>query len=283
MNLVFDLQKDKSLRENNPLSLNKIVSLWDVLNFYAEKFARISSLMGGISMAPFGNQNDRIRLSRPLLDQLTWLHSIADELKLKGVLANVDRFLRDVRSRSATNVQVKRSAQALNQSIVDEFKGELILAVMPAQAEYYEMKGTFLGKKLVDRLSHVEGVTEEADEAGNCYALERYTACVFHLMRLMEYCLQKLGGMLGLGLTASYDKEWQKIINDIRGALKLKYPKDKDPMRIKYEAMLGHLETVKIAWRNPTMHPKATYTRKEAEKIIGAVQAFVEGFSLLTI
>jgi len=52
-------------------------------------------------------------------------------------------------------------------------------------------------------------------------------------------------------------------------------------MRIKYEAMLGHLETVKITWRNPTMHPKATYTDREAEKIIGAVQAFVEDFAAL--
>ena len=87
--------------------------------------------------------------------------------------------------------------------------------------------------------------------------------------------------LLGLGIAATYDKEWQKIINDVRGALKVKHPKDKDPMRIKYEAMLGHLETVKIAWRNPTMHPKATYTEKEAKKIISAVQAFVEDFSKL--
>ena len=43
--------------------------------------------------------------------------------------------------------------------------------------------------------------------------------------------------------------------------------------------MIGHLETVKIVWRNRTMHPKATYTEEEAKKIVNAVQVFVQDFS----
>ena len=165
--------------------------------------------------------------------------------------------------------------------IYDELRGRKFLVMSSAEEKYYDVEGTFLGQDILNTLSYVHRLSEEADEAGNCFALSRYTACVFHLMRVMEHCLQELATKFGKGLVVTYDQEWQKIINDIRGTVKLKYPKDKDPMRIKYEAMLGHLETVKITWRNSTMHPKATYTDREAEKIIGAVQAFVEDFVAL--
>jgi hypothetical protein len=45
------------------------------------------------------------------------------------------------------------------------------------------------------------GFQEDADEAGKCFAVGRYTACVFHLMRIMERCVQKMGRDLGV-----YDK-----------------------------------------------------------------------------
>jgi hypothetical protein len=79
-------------------------------------------------------------------------------------------------------------------------------------------------------------------------------------------------------MTIVCDTEWQTIICDIRRKLNALYPKHKSPDRIKYESILGHLETVKIAWRNPTMHPKAIYTEGEAGDVLGAVRVFVREF-----
>jgi len=281
MTLAFNLKKDKGLREDNPLQSYEIVSLWAVLDFYAEKFANICRILAEVCVIPFGDNDQKVEFSQPILEELAWLHEIAKELKLKGPVANVERLLRDLRSRSTRNSQIKRDAHGLGQSIIDEFKGQPLMALSAAQAEYYEQEGTFLGKDVINRLSSISGLIEDAGEAGNCFAFDRYTACVFHLMRVMERCVQKIGKDLGLDEEISRDKEWQKVINDIRGQLKKLYPKEKSQERIKYEAVLGHLETVKIAWRNTTMHPKVTYTEKEAKKIIDAVQAFVEDFSVL--
>jgi hypothetical protein len=74
----------------------------------------------------------------------------------------------------------------------------------------------------------------------------------------------------------TYNEDWQKIVNAIRGQLNIIYPKHNDSERIKYESIIGHLETVKIAWRNPTMHPKATYTEEEAKALLGAVEIFIK-------
>jgi len=66
----------------------------------------------------------------------------------------------------------------------------------------------------------------------------------------------------------TYNEEWQAILNAIRTQIKILYPKGNDTDRIKYEAIIAHLETIKIAWKNPTMHPKATYTEEEAKNFI---------------
>ena len=44
----------------------------------------------------------------------------------------------------------------------------------------------------------------------------------------------------------------------------------------------AHLHAVRIAWRNDTMHPKATYTEEEAKELLGHVLAFLRHLALIT-
>jgi len=39
--------------------------------------------------------------------------------------------------------------------------------------------------------------------------------------------------------------------------------------------VLGHLQAVKVAWRNPTMHIVNVYTLEQAEEIFNAVRGFM--------
>jgi hypothetical protein len=279
MNAHFSLPNDKPLRDDNPLQPYEIVSLWEVLDFYADKFANISRMMSELCMVPL-SESPKWELSQPILDQLLWLKGVAEELSLRGLVVAIERLFRDLdQVNTVGNKQVKRDAHAVLQRIIDDFNGQLILAVTSSRAHYYDLKETFLDAEIVHKLSDVPCLVEEATNAGNCFALGNDTACVFHLMRVMEHCLQKLAERLGLTLAATYDKTWQGIINDIRGNIKSKWPKEKDPIRIKHEELLGHLETIKIRWRNQTMHPKATYNEKETQKVLAAVEAFIEAFA----
>lgn len=157
--------------------------------------------------------------------------------------------------------------------IQDELKNRLVFLVTSDEARYYKPKVLIYGKDIEHKLNEL---IEDISEAGNCYALSRYTASVFHLMRVMEKAVQSLANKLNLPITLTYDKEWQSVINDIRGELNRLYVKHNDPERVRYESILGHLETVKIAWRNPTMHPKATYTEEEAKALLDAVGIFLK-------
>ena len=115
----------------------------------------------------------------------------------------------------------------------------------------------------------------DIEEAGKCLALGRGTGCVFHLMRVMEILLRHLGGRLGI----PYAPSWESYITQITNRIKMKHRAKgiKWKRDEKYFTdVLGDLEAVKIAWRNPTMHVRSVHTLEEAENIFRAVRTFAK-------
>jgi len=114
-------------------------------------------------------------------------------------------------------------------------------------------------------------MTEDISEAGKCLSLNRPTASVFHLMRVMELAVQRFGNELSVTLVT--EKNWQVILDQINAAIRkldAKQPKTKS-----YAQATSHLYNVKVAWRNEVMHPKQTYTFEEAKAIFDNVRTFV--------
>jgi hypothetical protein len=112
---------------------------------------------------------------------------------------------------------------------------------------------------------------EDIEEAHKCYACGRNTACVFHLMRVMEVAVQRLGQKLKIKNVKNL--VWQVILDQINGAIKALPPKSAKTKKL--AAVAGHLYNVKLAWRNEVMHPKATYTQDEAETLLALVKIFM--------
>lgn len=117
---------------------------------------------------------------------------------------------------------------------------------------------------------------EEISEAAKCLALQRNTACVFHLMRAMERAVARLSEAIGTGKTT--EKEWGKILSDISQTIEA-MPKGDE--RNKWSQSHSHLYHVKQAWRNDTMHPKKTYTDDQAQAVFTAVHSFMRHLAVL--
>jgi hypothetical protein len=108
-------------------------------------------------------------------------------------------------------------------------------------------------------------------EAGKCFALGRRTATVFHLMRIMELGVMRFAQKLSI--TVNPRDTWGAILNSIDQAIN-KMPTATPAEREQQTAFQGlraSLHAVKEAWRNPTMHPKATYDEQEAREIFDLV------------
>jgi len=60
---------------------------------------------------------------------------------------------------------------------------------------YYNPSESIFGKEIATKFPDL---LEDISESGNCYALDRYTACIFHLMRVVEKSVQQFGIKMGL-------------------------------------------------------------------------------------
>ncbi len=282
MSFAFELIKEKSStwRDFQP---GKIVSLWDMLILDADAFTKACLRLGSASgivftaksmSSAFAEAGDSGKLIQSLgLMELNQDLSLLDLKLTKMACQRLVDLLKDDPSVSID--EILSSLVQLITRFKDELKDRKFMMIKSAHEQYYDVYGTILGEEVLRELPQL---AQDAEEAGNCFALGRYTACVFHLMRVMERCVQKMGEELGLAELITYDLEWQKILNKIRGAVKQKCPGEKDPERVRHESVISHLETVKIAWRNPTMHPKQTYTEEQAGEVLMAVKAFVRNF-----
>ena len=107
----------------------------------------------------------------------------------------------------------------------------------------------------------------------------RFTASVFHVMRVMEIGVQEFADFLGVPVAK--DKVWQILLDQINA--KIKAMPAKDGMAKLLASASAHLYTVKIACRNEVMHPKATYTEEEAKRIFELARSYMQDLADLGI
>jgi len=252
----------------------QLISLWEIMQTLQPCAHDWANFLSKLVVFINHFEGSEIPLDDPIRELTSgWLRSVvpqAKELGLNISVIGIHRAQRAIKHDPASKVAT--ALEDVCSRIIDELKNVMFLHIDARHVDYYNERQLF-GKEVADMFP--KAVTD-IQEAGKCFALHRYTACIFHLMRVMERGVQELAHKLGVSPTFTYNEEWQKIINAIRGQLNNAYPKHNNPDRIKYEGIIGHLETVKIAWRNPTMHPKATYTEEEAKALLNAVEIFMK-------
>jgi hypothetical protein len=248
-------------------------SLLEMLRFYAESFLSIATTMNSISTmlssvnsASIIPSDDEICIS--IVSGAEGLRERLFEIDL-GIAALCAGRIIDCINNKGTIGELRILFGELNRRISDELSTHFIFMIPANRERFYKPPKPIFGECIASLLPELD---EDISEAGKCFALSRYTACVFHLMRIMELCVQKFGDKLGVSLAG--EKTWQVILDSVRAELKRKYPSHSDPDRIIYEGIISHLESVKIAWRNPTMHPKNVYTEEQAKDIFESVRIF---------
>jgi hypothetical protein len=120
---------------------------------------------------------------------------------------------------------------------------------------------------------------DDIEEAGKCTGLGRDTACVFHLMRVMEVGLRSLGKSLNNpNLDPARNPSWETILRpcdeELKKPLNRRCPEWQTD-ELFFSTATANLRAVKDAWRNPTMHVERRYNHEEAGDVWNAVRAFM--------
>jgi hypothetical protein len=125
----------------------------------------------------------------------------------------------------------------------------------------------------------------ETIEAGRCYALGRWTACVFHCMRSAEYGLRRIAKKTGVALIdkgkpipieyATWDKIIVGIRNSVAEAKKLANTPAKEKKLQFYSQAADDCEYMKDIWRNEVSHARRAYQKAEALAVVSRVGSFL--------
>lgn len=154
----------------------------------------------------------------------------------------------------------------------DELRERLFMFIPKDQAPWYEKEDGFG----MDVSKAFPLAVQDIKEAGTCYATGRYTACVFHSMRVVEHGLRALAKNVELSFGVD---QWYDIINKIEKEIKkaqslTKSVEKSERLRFLSEAA-KEFTYFKDGWRNYVSHNRANYDGPQALSALNHVSAFM--------
>jgi len=210
-----------------------------------------------------------IRDARHLCDKIGWT-STANTI---GGIIEMDVWPQTAGSYEALSIHLSHCSRALDQAFLDH----LFLYVPTDDAELYTNPLEQFSKVVVGFPSS----SSNTIEACRCYALGRYTACVFHCMGILQYGLYALANELKVSLNVPLPmSEWCKIINNIESKINelRNFPKSeaKDERLKFYSECSVQFRYFKDGWRNHVAHLREEYDKDQAHSALIHTREFME-------
>jgi len=255
---------------------SRLVSLLDMINFCAKEFIALMSeleeLINDLSAddpdyGTLGENWDQI--GELLEDASNWCELL--EFTASQELINLILSRKQLWHPRSLN-EARENMKTLQDIIKTELGKRLFMFVPQKQAQWYDKENAF-GDKVSNAF---RSAVEDIKEAGTCYATGRYTACVFHLMRVLEHGLRALAKDVEL----SFDVEqWYDIINKIEKEIKKaqSLPKSTEKSeRLKFLSEAAKEFTYfKDGWRNYVSHNRSNYDGPQALSALNHVSSFM--------
>jgi hypothetical protein len=266
--------------------------MWDMLRVHASHFYMLTTLLAELEKVVGEMEQNIVREGldtqapsvqniacetiwatvQPYLEQIK---EACKRLDLDHALRKVYRIQMDYEDEETYifhNLQA--SLKELGERIEDELDGLVFMYVPAERSKYFEKEPPPFGDAV--RAKFPEAIAD-VEDAGGCLGVGCSTAAVYHLMRVVECGIRRLRRRLKLPAHLER-KPWGKMFGPMNAAIAaLPYTSTKEVnKRDSYSEAMAHLENVKNAWRNPTMHSKRRYTQEEAEAIFGNVRTFMD-------
>jgi hypothetical protein len=114
--------------------------------------------------------------------------------------------------------------------------------------------------------------------AARCLALDEWTACVFHLMRVLEHGLRKMAARFGVPFATD---SWHRVIKGIEDGISdlRNKPSLTDLERREityYSEAASQFRHIKDAWRNHVSHAREHYDERDANSVCAHVKELMQ-------
>jgi hypothetical protein len=258
----------------------QFVSLLDMLTFNAPDFFNYAQDFRGLQIT-IEKMLHSHESDEPIEDELrqVWqgdtdnMIRLCKEMDLDLSVMLLEQIKEDLSSRIFTYDNFANLLKELSRRVKDEMTRNLYLVIPRRNVEYYQKQNPFGD----DVANNFQSASYDISEAGKCFAIDRDTASVLHLMRVLEIGLHALAKALNVPFQHS---NWNTIIEQIEAEIRNidkslnKPPTWRDDRKF-YSAAANQFRFFKDSWRNYAMHAHDKYTPEEALIIYTSVKAFM--------
>lgn len=257
----------------------RIVSLWDMLEFNAERFVRVNNLLmvlqAAMDAAPQGFLDGKQVVMDPkFYDDLLLVRIDLVAMAMPVSVAAIDRVLEEI-SRPYQYFKsdwLKNRIIHFSTVVGDELRSKTFFTLSPIAVETFGKPEMRFGESVLNAFPSVE---YDVREAGRCFALDRHTAVVFHCMRVMEVGLEATAAELGLDIASNWNNALNQIEKEIRNrSIASNGPSWKND-EVFFSEAVTHFRVVKNAWRNHTMHKREVFDEERARSILQSTADFM--------
>jgi len=217
-------------------------------------------------------------------NRATFLERVIRDIKKRAEaikLTTLVEYLNLADKHMARDISTYRDAQyyirGTRDVLIADVKAHVFLQIDP------DKRSTYLNAmKRMEVLADFSPETKVDDlvEAHLCYALERYPACVHHLMIAVEDSLRKWARRYKLHTKREIDVEdWGKILGAAEKKLdelnNLKRTTRRNKTIQHLSATTGHFSFINDGYRKPSAHGKEHFNESAAKTIMNHVEAFM--------
>jgi hypothetical protein len=209
-----------------------------------------------------------------------WLAHVREECEKIGLTISAETVTELVDGLDVHDWQwLDHQLRGLQKMIRKEMKAKVFFYITPEKMRFWPTQRAPYAFTEAVALAF-PATTLDANEAGVCLATARATACVFHLMRVLEIALAALGKLFNVSLAHT---NWAPAIEEIESKIRNMH---KDPVwkamsdckeqQEFYSQAASHFGILKDAWRNYTAHARSVYTEESAALIFDNTKAFMQ-------
>ena len=213
---------------------------------------------------------DLMRCGEALGDAATILDMVASKAACQRFGAHLDAIAKKSGKLSSYDMgQFTALGSQMLAAFGDEMAARLMF-VMPAKHVAFYADGPHFGEPVEEAFPTI---AYDVGEAAKCRALGRWTACVMHVMRVLEIGLGALARHYGVEPNAN----WNTVLNAIETKAREIGKRTHGEEAEQWAAEAGtHLRFVKNAWRNHAMHPLEKYDEERAVAIFDNARSFMQ-------
>ena len=243
--------------------------------FDGRQFVTLYGTLGRIEM--MSKQHPDHDITEDLAGSFTTMvkdvERFCEELGLSTAAIKARNVLKDIEPEMKFG-SLANSFDGLAEIIALEMNAHLFMYIEPAKAHYYSAVDLF-GRQVSEAFP---SAVDDIEEAGKCFALNRGTACVFHLMRVLEVGLYALANAMQI---QNIEENWHNAIEQIEKAIRgvLRQTAEQKSDLAFYSEAVTYFFNVKEPWRNRTAHTGHIYTEEKAEQVFNSVRGFMQALS----